>query len=125
MSETHTYTVHLGMAARDDRHAWEVAQKVKHLVEQYWETIEYDLDDQDRVLTLSPSEYVIDSVNVTDSDDWGEHVPVEDVCHDCGRSAVRDQVTTNRTRNGSGGRVCLECLQSGPTNEYRIEDVLI
>lgn len=120
MSEVHTYTVHLGMAARDDRHAWEVAQMVKHLVEQYWGSIEYDLDDEDRVFTLSASDYVIDSVNLTDSDDWAEHIPVEDICYQCGQLGG-----TNRLRVGNGNRWCRACVNERKRLLYPIEEVLI
>lgn len=115
MSETHTYTIHLGMAARDDRHAWHVAEQIRTLIDNYVSSIESDWPAADRTFVESPSGYVIDRIDVTDSDDWAEHVPVEDVCPKCGDAG------TNRTRKGDGSRYCVRCL----VRHYPIEDVMI
>ncbi len=118
---THTYTIHLGMAARDDRHAWEVAEQIRTLIDNYVSSIESDWPAADRTFVESPSDYVIDSINVTDTDDWAEHVPVEDICGNCGKTG-----STNRIRTGHGTRFCPACGM-GPKRQpvYPIEDVMI
>ena len=102
--QTHTYTIHLGMAARSDEHAREVGRLVKGLIEE-----------NSHLFMESKAGYVVDSVHVTDSDDWAEHVGVEDICDQCGETGG-----TNRQRSGTGSRVHAMC-----GGDYAIVDVEI
>jgi len=111
MSTTHTYTVHLAIGATDDRHAVALAQRIHDLIVGYVD----QMNDDDPFFVTTPSGWIIDAVDVTDSDDWAEHVPTEDVCKDCGGPG------TNRLRGGDGRRWCADCM----SKPYRIEDVLV
>lgn len=113
----HTYTLHLAVAARDDQHAIRVGQQVLALVEGYRESIDADLPvDQQVFLDGVNGPKVVDHLDVTDSDDWAEHIPADDVCFTCGGGG------TNRRRGGGGHRYCAACL--GDERLYPIEDIV-
>ena len=113
----HTYVTHLQFSARDDAHAREISARIAELITE-WQA-ETDAG-SDQPLMLITQGYAIEAENLTDADDWAEHIGSEDVCWKCGTAGG-----TNRLRIGSGARVCATCLNAYRHGRYRIEDVAI
>lgn len=111
---THTYTVHMQIGAVDDRDAIRISRLMKGVLEGLVEAGSLSMH-------LTPSGYVFDSIDVTDADDWAEHVPVEDTCGECGYFS--DGSPTNRRRYGGGVRICLKC--GSWMDDYEIKDVMV
>lgn len=101
----HTYTVHLALRAGSDLEAAKLAEKIHDLITDYHVAAEDGSEFRDGGI----GGYPLDSVFVTDADDWSEHIDNEALCADCG-------VTTDRSRVGNGERVCPACIEeSGAT----------
>lgn len=115
--EWSTYTVHLQFSALSDEHARKIGAKIMDLVTQWQATI--DADSEDPLMVL-PQGYAVESMCVSDADDWAEMIGQEDVCCICGGPG------TDRIRQGTGSRLCRECMdERGPAAEYKIERAVI
>lgn len=99
----HTYTVHLQVGAESDAGAWEAAQAIFAAAEGV-------------ISRTTPSGYKVDRIDVTDADDWAEHVAQDLACLVCSRPA-------DRSRVGFGQRVCLPCISQAKWRPYPIEEV--
>jgi RNA polymerase-binding transcription factor DksA len=118
-SEAHTYVTHLQFSARDDAHARKISARIVDLVTE-WEARARWRTDSDEPRMLLAQGYAIEAENVTDADDWGEHIGAEDLCSQCWEPGG-----TNRLRVGSGSRMCAACVKAHRHGRYQIEDVAI
>jgi len=109
----HTYTVHLALRAGSDLEAAKLAEKIHDLITDYHAAAEDGSEFRDGGI----EGYPLDSVFVTDADDWSEHIDNEALCADCG-------VTTDRSRVGNGKRVCPACIEESGATPYPIMDVI-
>ena len=117
--EAHTYVTHLQFSARDDAHARRISARIVDLVTE-WEARARWRTDSDEPRMLLAQGCAIEAENVTDADDWGEHIGTEDLCSQCWEPGG-----TNRLRVGSGSRVCATCVKAHRHGRYQIEDVAI
>lgn len=104
IAATYSYTVHINIGAVDDKHAIELSRLIKRIAEQAG------------FLPTSQSGYLIDSVQVTDADDWAEHIDVEAICAECHQPVDRE-------RSGAGSRVHHACIRGPYQYPYPIEQV--
>lgn len=110
---SHTYTAHITFGARNDEEA-AMFMAFKKQIECWLGAWEFP---------LTPNGYYVDSVHITDADDWGEHVNVEPLdCYVCMKPL-------NRNRSGTGSRTCADHPGKSPQGyvypNYPIEDVRI
>jgi hypothetical protein len=113
----HTYVTHLQFSARDDAHAREISARIVNVITAWQSAVDAD---SDAPLMLLDQGYAIEAENLTDADDWAEHIGSEDVCGKCWRAGG-----TNRQRIGMGARLCSACIASYRFGAYPIEDVRI
>ena len=110
---SHTYTAHITFGADDDEQAARF-NECRDMLARWLIANGYP---------LTPNNYYIDSVHITDADDWSEHLNVEPLdCYVCLKPL-------NRNRSGVGSRTCADHPGKSPQGyvypNYPIEDVRI
>lgn len=116
---SYTYTAHITFGADNDEQAARF-NECRDMLARWLIANEYP---------LTPNNYLIDSVHITDADDWSEHIDIEPLTCDKNVQVsvyrtVRCLRPLNRHRSGVGYRTCPDHPPRG-AKMYPIEDVCI